>query len=492
MISTHIRDRAATSLFAVLAALAVVFALFPLTASAQENGGDEVEGDPFNVESERLEGVNRFATAAEIAVETFGTAPEVVVASGEVFPDALSGNYLAGIIEGPVLLSTRDPVGGGLQVDLEGAIDDLEVETIYVAGGDFAVSDEVVELLEEKVGEDNVIRIFGPTRYETAAEIAIQSNTTDGDVEDAEGDNVGTARGDRTAFVVTGERFPDALASGPISYAEQLPILLTLTASLHPAAREALEDLDIERVIIAGGTGAVAESVAAEIRAMGIEVERFFGTGRIETAIELAEFAQEEFDFTLVHTNIAAAQREFAPDDPQREIRFADALAMGPHAGEENSPLLLTAGNQPEVPATLDAYLRDNACEIIELHLAGGEGVITAEHEDNLVEAASDCEGTIVLDPESGPAGTQVTATFAFGGDLDFDDVDNVTVAGDCIADEEFSDELGDDGTFVFDIDGDAEVGACELTITVTFDDDTVVIFEVTFDVTEALPGIGD
>jgi putative cell wall-binding protein len=501
MISTHIRDRAATSLFAVLAALAVVFALFPLAASAQEEEpevGEAFTGDPTDVQSERLSGENRFGTARDIANDTYPDGSEdVVVASGEVFPDALSGNYLAGLIDGPVLLSTKDPVRGDLQEDLDAALDDMDPERIWIVGGDFAISDEVEELLAEKLGDaDNVIRLEGKTRYETAAEIALAGSRTEGGTIDDESDAVGEWEGQRTAFLVTGERFPDALASGPLAYSENFPILLTLTDSLHPAAADAIDRLGIDRVIIAGGTGAVSQAVEDEVNEEGVETVRFSGTDRIGTAVALANLSLSQFGYTAEHINIAGAQRDF--DDEGRETRFADALAMGPHGGVEGSPLVLTVGNQPNVPADLDRFLRETACQSVFLHIAGGDAVVTDEHIDALEEAASDCRVTgAEFDPESQTRGGEVEVTLEFAEDFDFDTVRSVFISGDCVETEGETDraplfrsaEGGDfDGTGTFTVADDAEFGECELTITIEFDDDTLQIVTGTITVVPRAP----
>src|SRR4051812_48243684 len=62
----------------------------------------------------RLSGANRYATASAISQAMFPSgAPAVVVASGEVFPDALVGGPLAARVGGPVLLTQRNGLPGG-------------------------------------------------------------------------------------------------------------------------------------------------------------------------------------------------------------------------------------------------------------------------------------------------------------------------------------------------------------------------------------------
>src|SRR5207237_4081610 len=88
----------------------------------------------------------------------------------------------------------------------------------------------------------------------------------------------------KTAIVVSGETFPDALSAGPASFAGKLPILLTTAASLSPEAKEALTDLAIKAVLIVGGTASVSTATEKQISDMGITVTRLSGTNRSDTA----------------------------------------------------------------------------------------------------------------------------------------------------------------------------------------------------------------
>src|SRR4051794_40971039 len=58
----------------------------------------------------RIAGTDRYDTARLNATTTFGQSTVVVLSSGQSFPDALTGNYLAGLIQVPILLTTRDAV----------------------------------------------------------------------------------------------------------------------------------------------------------------------------------------------------------------------------------------------------------------------------------------------------------------------------------------------------------------------------------------------
>src|SRR4051812_7207061 len=85
---------------AVLAAAALVAVLLP-ASSADATGGFAMT---------RIAGSSRYATAAQIAVDSFGKANGIILATGETFPDALSASFLAGYVNSPILLSHRTSV----------------------------------------------------------------------------------------------------------------------------------------------------------------------------------------------------------------------------------------------------------------------------------------------------------------------------------------------------------------------------------------------
>jgi putative cell wall-binding protein len=463
--TSKVEARSTAVLLATLTALAVVLALFPGSASAQVVGddtdGDTTVGTPTDVGVDRFAGRERVATSAEIALETFDQADTAIIAAAERFPDALTGNFPAGVNDAPVLL-VRDNV----QEEVADALEALGVENIIILGGTAAVPAAVETELDV---DYDVTRIEGTTRYETAGEIATSV--------ESEGS---------TAFLTTGERFPDALAAGQAAFSEEFPILLTQRDTLHPAARAAIDELDLDRIIILGGENAVSAEIEADLADEGITVDRVFGANRFSTAVEFARFVEMEFGYTAEHINIASG--EDRGDG-------ADALAMGPHAGTERNPLILTPGNEDNLDntahAAVDQYLRDTACQSVFLHIAGGEAAVSQSNEQALVEAANDCriEG-VELDPETTTAGSEVRATFTGPA---VDDVDTIEIAGDCVEDGVIfdADEDAETGlnleaetiTATFQVNDDADLGACELTFTITFDDGRFVTVRENLDI---------
>src|SRR3712207_1457604 len=62
-----------------------------------------------DVAESRIAGADRYSTAAQVALATF--APDldnIIVASGENFPDGLAASGLAGAVDAPVLLTASN------------------------------------------------------------------------------------------------------------------------------------------------------------------------------------------------------------------------------------------------------------------------------------------------------------------------------------------------------------------------------------------------
>nr|WP_239582674.1 cell wall-binding repeat-containing protein [Bacillus tianshenii] len=161
-----------------------------------------------------------------------------------------------------------------------------------------------------------VERLRGKTRYETAVEISKEGFES--------ADVILLARGDFYA---------DALAGIPLAHKLGAPILLTETDSLVPAAKEEIERLRAERVIILGGMSALDESIAEELEEMGIVVDRISGPTRYDTAALIAEHLESNNKKAVVVSG----------------DNFPDALSVASFAAKEGTPILLTRTD--ELPA---------------------------------------------------------------------------------------------------------------------------------------------
>ena len=326
--------------------------------------------------SREVAGISRFATAVALSRASFpdevaaAAVDALVVASGLDFPDALAATPLAVASGGPLLLVGADT----LPVPVAEEISRLSPSTVYVVGGEAAVSAAVEEAIRA-LGVGTVTRLSGPSRYATGAAVA-RALLSGGDpaglplggafAQDEGGDGP-------DVIVASGEDFPDALAAGPLAGTTGRIILLTRRTDLPAETAEVLAEINPARVIIAGGSAAVGAAVE-EVLGGVAQVERLGGTSRFATAAALVERTIREGGFT---------DRAFLVD----AAGFPDALAAGAAVARLGGMLLpVSARGLAESGATGELLLR-RADGLVELVWVGGTGVLpTALREE--VEAA--------------------------------------------------------------------------------------------------------
>lgn len=231
----------------------------------------------------RLVGDFTADAAAEIARFAFSESGSetALLARQDLFADSLAAGGAQGMLQAPLLLTSTSE----LDIVTREVMDDLGVRRVIVLGGTSAVSESVAD--ELRASGRQVERIAGADRVETAALIAEQLFPDSSNPRPL----VARARGAKTIDKTSS--FADALSGGVLAAQLRSPVLLTETAALSPATRDYLVEAepDAKLAIVAGGTAAVSESTAAEIRSLGWEVERRSGVDRFETAIALNGFA---------------------------------------------------------------------------------------------------------------------------------------------------------------------------------------------------------
>lgn len=193
--------------------------------------------------------------------------------------------------------------------DLDGAELDVRLEELPTEGGELALT---LALVRGEASAPEATRLSGADRYATAVEISKSAHPDPGEVD--------------TVVVSLGDDFPDALAGVPAAGDAQGPLLLTDGAWLPRVTRDEITRLGPDRALVLGGTQAISETVAGQIRDLGVEVERLAGDNRYATA---AEVARATFDDPSV---VFVASGE----------SFPDALSAGPAAIGEQAPMLLT------------------------------------------------------------------------------------------------------------------------------------------------------
>lgn len=181
-------------------------------------------------------------------------------------------------------------------------------------------------------GEDpaGVARVAGRDRFDTAAELARQAYPD----------------GAETAYVATGGAFPDALAGGVTAAGDQAPVLLVTGSQVPSSTAAELDRLDVQRVVILGGSGAVGTSVESELATHADEVARLAGPNRFATAaaVSAASFS----DPGSVDTVYVASGAD-----------FPDALAGVSAAAADDAPLLLATRGDLTAPTEAELVRLD-------------------------------------------------------------------------------------------------------------------------------------
>ena len=169
--------------------------------------------------------------------------------------------------------------------------------------------------------------------------------------------------------------YADNLAGGPLAASLGAPLLYTETGALPEATRAEIERLGATRAVVLGGTAAVSEAVADELRAMDLEVDRLGGANRFDTArlvaLELGSATGEVF--------IAEGESS----DPARG--FPDPIAVAAYAGQRRDPVLLV--NRDRLPSETVAALEDVGAT--EAAVVGGAAAVSAAVEQEVVAAGA-------------------------------------------------------------------------------------------------------
>lgn len=256
----------------------------------------------------RLAGSDRYETAYAVAEqmklnkgkEKFDN---IVVASGENYPDALSGNYLAFRKKAPMLLTNQYEVDNTAEY-IKNSIEPNG--TVYILGQTSAVPAS----LEQKLQGINIKRIGGSDRFETNLLILKEARV--------HGEEL---------IVCSGLNFPDAVSAS----AANKPILLA-DDKLSASQKNYLLTIDPLKVYFIGGDKAVTKTVRDEFTG---DTVRLAGSDRFETSRLIAE------NLFLSH--------------PDRVIlasglNFPDALVGGAFNQDIGVPVLLVG------PDFADAY----------------------------------------------------------------------------------------------------------------------------------------
>jgi putative cell wall-binding protein len=161
-------------------------------------------------------------------------------------------------------------------------------------------------------------------------------------------------------YLASGVNFPDALSAGPVAATQDGPVLLTKWDQVPAVTAAEIKRLSPKKIVLVGGTAALAPSVEKEMTSLAPEVARVAGTDRYDTSRQLAEAT-----FTKPVATVYLATGKDYPD----------ALSAGAAAAEAGGPVLLVDGGADRLDATTMATLKKLAPA--QLVIAGGPVVVS-------------------------------------------------------------------------------------------------------------------
>jgi putative cell wall-binding protein len=355
------------------------------------------------VGAERLGGADRFATAELLFERQVNCIQNVVVARGDLFPDALAASYLAGHARTGILLTNSNSIPASTLNGLRNE----GVRNVYLMGGTAAISSAVETQLDNTQAYDcggnpvppvppapgpvtlTVQRIGGVDRFDTARMVAEYPGLdNDGRLDITPTNGVDLEQD--TAILASGLNFPDALAAGPLAYRgdndnccpspEPVPLLLTNPGSVPQATLDALVNLGTVNVIVTGGTAAVSDAAVAQLTAAGLNVRRIAGANRQATAAALSTAMIDEWGFLT--TDVALARGD----------NFADVLPGGPFAGSFDTTIALTGSPSSlsaDTTAFIDGWKATMGDPLTFMWVLGGTSAITPAVVQAAIDAAT-------------------------------------------------------------------------------------------------------
>ncbi|WP_170127901.1 cell wall-binding repeat-containing protein, partial [Euzebya rosea] len=332
----------------------------------------------------RIDGGDDVATSVMLARRAFPHgADRLYLAREDLVADALAAAPLA---DGPVVLVPPCGTPPRVVVDL---VQDLGAGEVTALGGTSAICES---LLVDLAGGRSRSRLWGPSRYDTAATIALTSHPDGSDL----------------VYVAAGEQRPDAVVGGTMAGG---PMLLVPGAGPVPdVVADALDDLSPSRVVVLGGSAAVSDGVVGHL-ADWAPVTRLWGPTRLTTAAAISEFGfglSARGDFTTAaylvgHDELATAVATGSVTDGP--ILLVDTCGtLDPAVQHELGRLLpaeiVAVGDAPSVcNATLEAAV---AAATPPPPRVAGDVVALESREARVMSATAD---TVVLERTTRSAG---------------------------------------------------------------------------------------
>lgn len=188
----------------------------------------------------RLAGQLRYDTNIAILKEAGVRDEDLLVCTGEGFPDSLSASAAGK----PILLVASN----GLNAAQKNYLNSIDINDIYLIGGIGAVSDRTGSQLRSYDQDGRCERLAGQTRYETSVAVASRFFPDGSD----------------TAVLAYAQNFPDGLSGGPVAMSMKSPLLL-VDSSKYSAAGAYAKKAGIKKALVMGGPSLIPDSTVKAI-----------------------------------------------------------------------------------------------------------------------------------------------------------------------------------------------------------------------------------
>ncbi|AHF08017.1 cell wall-binding repeat-containing protein [Desulfitobacterium metallireducens] len=297
----------------------------------------ELPKDP----AERLGGVDRYETAAQIAEAGWAdnSSDYAVLSAGmdENLVDALTAAPLAHLRKAPILLTEGDTLNSYTEKELKR----LGVKTVYVTSGSGVIKSSVLDTLENGLGL-KVVPLGGQDRFETSLNIAKELGSFD------------------QVIVSTAYNNADALSVAAIAASQGIPIFLSEADQLPQSVKEYLKTKQIKQSYVLGGEGALSSVVEQALT----NPKRLGGSDRFGTNVKIIE----------AFAGVIQGKKLYLASGNDNNL--VDALAGSSLASQTSSAIFLI--DNQTLPAGTRDFIKTNFFPIVPADLValGGKPVV--------------------------------------------------------------------------------------------------------------------
>ncbi|EGT4048129.1 cell wall-binding protein Cwp10 [Clostridioides difficile] len=283
------------------------------SSSSGSSGGGNSSDSTSNVTVKKLKGADRFETAIKISQSGWTKSDTVVIVNGEdkSMVDGLTATPLASVKNSPILLSSNEKLPQKTVEELKR----LNPSKVIVIGGNNSMPNSVVEAINAVNSKISVQRIGGDTRYQTSINIAKEIDKTN---------NVSKL------YIGAGNGEADSLSIASLAGKEKTPIVLTQKDGVDNEAEQFIKSNKVSNIYFIGGVEKISNKAIEQVGKIAnrdISKNRVAGQTRQETNAKVIDkfYSQSKLDGVVV----------------ANQDKLIDALAVGPLAAKNNSPVIL-------------------------------------------------------------------------------------------------------------------------------------------------------